>query len=138
MSENKDKKPTQTFDLLECDEGDVICFGKEDTYKISKLRAALYRHDNRSYSGCEQIIQMLSSNGIKIERKTIGDTGENEDYLNLVRGIDCSILQHTGGGWKKGKFKMKLILETWDDEEKPEDLESPLDDIRRSLNENDS
>ena len=133
MGDTEDKKPTQTFNLLECDGGDVICFGEEDTYKISKLMAALYGHYNYSYGVLANILEMLSSNGIKIERKTIGDTGENEDYLNLVRGIDCSILQHTGGGWKKGKFKMKLILETWENEEQTEELESPLDDIRRSL-----
>jgi len=130
MSENKDKKPTQTFDLLECDEGEVICFGEEeDTYKISKLKAALYA-DN--FDLCYRIIKLLSDNGIKIQRKTIGDTGEDEDYKNLVQGIDCSILQQSGGGWKKGKFKMKFILEL-DDEEEPEESESPLDDIRRSL-----
>ncbi len=127
MSENKDKKPTQTFDLLECDEGDVICFG-EDTYKIIKLRNAV--HDKEL---CKKISEMLSNRGIKIERQIIGDTGKYEDYLNLLRGIDCSILQQSDGGWKKGKFKIKFILETWDDEEKPEELESPLDDIRRSL-----
>jgi len=135
MSENKDKKPTQTFDLLECDQDDVICFGKEDIYKISKFKAALYA-DN--FDLCYRIINMLSNEGIKIEREIIGDTGEDEDYKNLVQGIDCSILQQSGGGWKKGKFKMKLILETWDDEEQTEKSESLLDDIRRSLSENGS
>ncbi len=71
---------------------------------------------------------MLSSRGIKIDYQIL-----ESNYLNLLEGFDCEILQQSGGGWKKGKFKIKLILETWDDEEKPEKSESPLDDIRRSL-----
>ncbi len=128
MSENKNKKPTQTFDLFDCDEDDVICFGEENIYKIAKLRAAVY-----NINFCRQIFDMLSKQGIEIDPKIIGITNSSEYYLNLLRGFDFEILQQSGGGWKKCKFKMKITLETWDDEEKPEKSESPLDDIRRSL-----
>ncbi|HEY9690821.1 MAG TPA: KGK domain-containing protein [Oculatellaceae cyanobacterium] len=64
----------------------------------------------------------------------------------LGNGRDCEVLKIGGKGWKKGKMKIRVSLEFCPDE--PEDTEtpenpqpetnqpeSPLDDLRRMINE---
>jgi hypothetical protein len=49
-------------------------------------------------------------------------------------GIDCEFLEPKKG-WKKGIVKIKILLEFSSTEpDEPEKLESPLDEIRQTLN----
>lgn len=41
-------------------------------------------------------------------------------------GVECKILQCQGGGWKKGKVRIRL-------EFIPDEIESPLDDLRSKI-----
>ncbi|MEM9542479.1 MAG: KGK domain-containing protein [Cyanobacteria bacterium P01_E01_bin.42] len=57
----------------------------------------------------------------------------------LSDGVECELMKNTGGGWKKGKFRLKMSLEFCPDEPEEQQNESPgqpesvLDDIRKSL-----
>lgn len=57
----------------------------------------------------------------------------------LEDGVECEVMKNNGGGWKKGKFRLKMSLEFCPDEpaeptnESPEQPESVLEDIRKSL-----
>lgn len=51
-------------------------------------------------------------------------------------GIDGEILQLGAKGWKKGKVRIRLSVEFLSDEPEPTQFESPLDDIRKKMNEN--
>lgn len=51
-------------------------------------------------------------------------------------GIDCEIFQLGAKGWKKGKVRIRLSVEFLSDEPEPSQFESPLDDIRKKINEN--
>jgi len=61
---------------------------------------------------------------------------------NLVwfnEGVECDVLQ-PGKTWQKGKFRIKITLEFCPDEPEPQataeitETESPLDDLRRMIN----
>jgi KGK domain len=59
----------------------------------------------------------------------------------LGDGIDCEILKIGAKGWQKGKIKIRVNVEFCPDEPEIEEAlkitepESPLDDIRRMINE---
>ncbi len=50
----------------------------------------------------------------------------------LEDGVNCEMLNHKTGGWKKGKIR--ISLEFIPDEPEPQNLESPLDDLREQVN----
>lgn len=61
------------------------------------------------------------------------------------KGKDCEVLKISSKGWQKGKLRIKLALEFYPDEPEIEETsvsnepkdnqpESPLDDIRRIIN----
>lgn len=63
------------------------------------------------------------------------------------QGIDCELLKPGTQGWKKGKIRIKISLEFSPDEPEINEIsvnqqvnvnqpESPLDDIRRTMNQN--
>ncbi|MDJ0690972.1 MAG: KGK domain-containing protein [Xenococcaceae cyanobacterium MO_188.B32] len=63
---------------------------------------------------------------------------EQDHYKNrkkwLVEGLDCEILSLGAKKWQKGKLRVNLTIEFCPD--KPEEIkpESPLDDIRKTIN----
>ncbi|MEB3249268.1 MAG: KGK domain-containing protein [Merismopediaceae bacterium] len=53
----------------------------------------------------------------------------------LTEGIECEILKIASEGWKKGKLKIKISLEFIPDPADPSEYQSPLDEIRREIQE---
>lgn len=53
----------------------------------------------------------------------------------LDEGLDCEVLRLGAKKWQKGKLRIKVVAEFCPDE--PEEIESnsPLDDIRKTINE---
>ncbi|MBC6418981.1 MAG: hypothetical protein GDA44_09440 [Prochloron sp. SP5CPC1] len=124
MSDTEDKKTVQRIETLILEDEDVISLGGY-TYKVSQLKEAFNKlYDKNLW---EDVRKYLGSIGVPLHFDT-----------NLFGEPECEGLQQSGGGWKKGKFKIQFVIETCYDEEKREEQESPLDDIRRSLNENGS
>ncbi|MBW4448085.1 MAG: hypothetical protein KME38_14765 [Spirirestis rafaelensis WJT71-NPBG6] len=50
-------------------------------------------------------------------------------------GVPCEILKVNSNRWQKGKFRIKITLQFCLDEAEITQPESPLDDIRRKINE---
>ena len=104
--------------LTKCDSKDVISFGSENWFGISKFKDTV--RQSFTQNGINSIINTISNN-LRIP---------NNNYFNSLffRDMDCKILKAGSQGWQKGKTRIKVTLEFIPDE--PEKIESPLDDIR--------
>ncbi len=69
----------------------------------------------------------------------------NQSNSWLQEGVNCELLKPGSSGWKKGKVRIKMILEFSPDEPEGEEIleinepdipqpESPLDDLRQRIN----
>ena len=108
----------------------VVSFGANITFKISRLL---------------QVANVILSNqalaliGEELKKQGIGSLANiKTDYWN-VNGIDAEILEPNAKAWKKGKIRMRVVLEFWPEESDEEQSEivsstSPLDDIRQTIN----
>ncbi|MHC5719254.1 MAG: KGK domain-containing protein [Nostoc sp.] len=122
------------FKAIECNDGDVLDFGG-NTYKVAKLKQAM---DTSSNSTLELTLnQELTRQGVRIKQSP------NVNWFQ--KGIDCEILTLGSQSWKKGKVKLKICVEFYVDEEDVQitnsnnseitEPDSPLDDLRRMINE---
>ncbi|WP_088242112.1 KGK domain-containing protein [Calothrix rhizosoleniae] len=114
---------------IECNDNDVISFG-EDTFKIEKVRTAVKKSSNQGLAN--QLKNLLNSQRVTIEAVSSSNW--------FQEGIDCEILTLGATKWRKGKMKFKLSVEFYVEEEEDNTssettAESPLDDIRRKINE---
>lgn len=124
------------FKQIECNNGDVLDFG-DNTYKVAKFKQAIHTSSNSSLE-CT-LNQELSRQQVKIKQS-------QDANLNwFQKGIDCEILTLGSLSWKKGKVKMKISVEFYIEAEDVQitnsknseiaEPESPLDDLRRMINE---
>lgn len=61
----------------------------------------------------------------------------HQDSLNLLAdGVDSEILRIAANGWKKGRFKINVVVEFIPDESEIPEYQSPLDEIRREMQQN--
>jgi hypothetical protein len=63
---------------------------------------------------------------------------ENDERINhrkkwITGGINCELLQLGSQQWKKGKLRVNVTVEFI-----PDEVESPLDDVRQGSNQNES
>jgi hypothetical protein len=74
-----------------------------------------------------------------------GVTFLNQGNSWLQQGVNCELLKPGSNGWKKGKVRIKMILEFCHDEPEVKEIsesqepkisnpESPLDDLRQRIN----
>ncbi|MDJ0904189.1 MAG: KGK domain-containing protein [Xenococcus sp. MO_188.B8] len=111
--------------LEKCDAKDVIAFGSKGLFQLDVLQNLII------YAFDKSLITYISNYiNPKLERKC-------NTELWFKDGEDCEILKAGSAGWQKGKMKLKInvILEFIPDEPQPE---SPLDDIREEINQNNS
>jgi hypothetical protein len=75
-------------------------------------------------------------NTIEVPMKTI--EGKDKYLANRLKwineGLRCEILKLGSNKWKKGKVRIKISLEFCPDEPEISEYESPLDEIRREMN----
>ena len=110
------------------DSNAVVSFDNGTTFKISKLMKQL----NSFFK--ESILYNLSDRMAEID---IGVPPEYQDQWNS--SVEAEILEPQSGKWKKGKVRMRVILEFCPDE--PEDAtiknvqqnSNSLDDIRQTI-----
>jgi len=109
-------------------------------FKVGKLRETI----KRAFRGSVQtaLNDVLKSQGLQFNTTGYNSqTRNNYDKDWLGEGLDCEILKIGAKGWQKGKIKIRVSVEFCPDkpeiEEAPEitEPESPLDDIRRMINE---
>lgn len=118
-----DKQLLKINKYLEND-NDVIAFYTDSLVKVSKLKDA--------------ISSLIKSRLLKVMTDHfhhIGIRGGFIDSFDVFKyGQNCEILQVGSNGWKKGKIRLKVSLEFIPDEPEIKEVESPLDDIRQSMN----
>jgi hypothetical protein len=127
------------YPLDNCDD-DVVLLN-HDTFKISRLKELAIQNINAKRSTLiynqetklpgEYIRDLFS-------QVSIGAVPIKLSETKYTAVIDCQILRIGGKGWQKGKLKIqickpgdKVYLEFCPDE--PKQPESPLDDIRKML-----
>ena len=108
---------------------DIVCFGNDITLKISKLLGVA--NGILRTKALDLIDESLRAQGIgSLLRKNDGWT---------IKGIDAELLEPNATAWKKGKIRMRVVLEFCPEESDKEQTEtisnnSPLDDIRQTIN----
>lgn len=142
----------KNFDLLDCEDDDVIAFG-DDTYKIGRLRKEVNNLSNQSMG--QEVTQRLEKQGIKISPEFFTIRNPPSPYNTTFqgherwfsRGMDCEILQLGAKKWKKVKVKIKIALEIYAEQEEMEENTStsnpeinppelpvePLEELRRQV-----
>ena len=110
------------FKLEKCSENDALEF-KSGTYRIQKIIENIKIVLNEKLSG--HLYEQLKAKNVNI-------TSHNLWFNN---GIDCEILKVGSTGWEKGKVRLKVSLEFIADELEEVKSDSPLDDIRKTINE---
>lgn len=122
------------FKLIECNDDDVVEL-VDNTYKVGKIKVGLSQSSNSSLA--QRLQQEFNNQRIQIP-------SHNNFFQD---GIDCQILTLGSQSWKSGKVKFKLTVEFYIEDEiettNTQDLditepESPLDDLRRMINEENS
>jgi hypothetical protein len=128
-----DRKFTQIN--AESEDGDTVLSFSYSMFKLNEFMRSVQ--------------EALRNSGLDSLRKSLNNRGGIPGNLSqwYIQGVDCELLKPGTKGWKKGKIKINISLEFSPDEPEPEELpvhhqannsqpESPLDDIRRTMNQN--
>ena len=110
------------------DSNAVVSFNNGTTFRISKFM------ENLNGFFKESVLNNLSE---KLKQAGLGTPPNNGGYWN--QSVEAEILEPKSGEWKKGKIRMRVILEFCPDE--PEEVENDikqqnsnsLDDIRQTI-----
>ncbi|HEY9690822.1 MAG TPA: KGK domain-containing protein [Oculatellaceae cyanobacterium] len=128
------------FDVIDCNDDDVLSFG-DATFKVRRFTTAVRRAFGSSMG--RTLSDGLNSQGVQIDNQIVMPSGKPDDYKRWFgEGINCEILKLGYPSWKKGKVRIKVSVEFYmeEDEDKLDNQEisepeSPLDDLRRMINE---
>lgn len=126
------------FDLEDLNEDDVISINSQ------MMKAGKFKQDLKeaiwSLGVNNAIRERLKLNGVYLQTWEYG-RGLNKNNF-LKEGIDIELLRIVGKGWQKGQVRISLSLDVYLDEPEITEAatksmsESPLDDIRRTMNRN--
>ncbi|MEG4007596.1 KGK domain-containing protein [Microcoleus sp. Pol11C1] len=132
------------FDFHNCGNEDALSFGNA-MLKVEKLKETVNRV-LPEYGLGETLNKSLIEQQLTIEVNFDNNRKRFSYDKWFGQGIDCEILRVGAQGWKKGKIKLKLnvTIEFCPDEPEVEETpennesetskpESPLDDLRRQL-----
>ncbi|AFY40707.1 KGK domain-containing protein [Nostoc sp. PCC 7107] len=110
--------------LQECRDDDVIS-SKEKLFKVGKFRETL----NHVFT--QRLVNIV--NATFQERKL--PVTNTQEFLDS--GLECEILKIGAKAWESGKIRIKIAVEFIPDEPEITEPESPLDDLRRLIHEDD-
>ena len=113
------------------DSNAVVSFDNGTTFKITKLMEQL-----------NNFFKQTVLNGLSEKLKQVGLGNTPNYYKSHIwnkHGVEAEILEPQSGEWKKGKVRMRVILEFCPDE--PEEIKNDLvqqngnslDDIRQTI-----
>ncbi|HEY9780124.1 MAG TPA: KGK domain-containing protein [Leptolyngbyaceae cyanobacterium] len=108
--------------------GNIVLSFSDSMFKLKEFITAT--EQAFQFHGLDKLRNNLSSRG--------GIPGTSEQWYR--QGVDCELLKPGSEGWRKGKIRIKISLEICPDEPEVEETpeitqpESPLDDIRRMIN----
>ena len=107
----------------------VVSFNNQTTYRVSKLM------EQFNVFFRESVLNNLAE---RLQKINLGTPSYNKSHVWNIHGVDAEILEPKSGEWKKGKVRMRVILEFCPDE--PEEIEddfvqqvSSLDDICQTI-----
>jgi hypothetical protein len=120
------------FEILNSEQGDIVIAFYGSTFKLSQLNSSMLALLIKN--NLEELNNLLKSQG----------SGQLPFFKNsntwTDQGVKCEILK-PGNNWQAGKARIKVSLEFCPDEPEIEEIpkinepESPLDDLRRKINE---
>ncbi|MGK7932775.1 MAG: KGK domain-containing protein [Microcystaceae cyanobacterium] len=133
---------------LNFNDDDVIQFDENGLTRFSKLRRAIWENGKAEIMNkLHEILNKLCSKsqlnipasycltdqngGVIIGRDGIAEQFENSWSKD---GVHCEVLKLGSQQWQKGKIRIKFEIEFIPDEPEISEPESPLDDIRREIN----
>lgn len=129
------------FKPIECNDGDVFSFPGDATFKVGNFKEKVHKAFGQSVGNQfthDLIAQKVNIDPAKLHPK--GHQGTVQAWFN--EGLDCEILILGSQNWKKGKIKIDVNVEFYIEEDDIEiasieknQPESPLDDLRRMINE---
>ncbi len=110
----------ENFKIENCSENDALEFSS-GAYRSQKIITNIKEVFNSKLT--QYLYTELQSRKVDIQQ-----------YPNwFSQGIDCEILKVGSTGWKKGKVRLKVSLEFISNEPEEIKSESPLDDIRQTI-----
>ena len=114
--------------LPEYGDDDVLSLASGEMFKVGKFREALK-------SVCIDQGKIPYYLHIFLNEKRIGISGgASATKAILEDGVDGEVLKIGAKGWQKGKWRIRVSLEFCPDEPEISQPESPLDDIRQMMN----
>lgn len=123
----------ENFSLSNCSNDDALSV-KDKVFKIIQIKEAI----KKSFSGelSNELYNALNNCGVSIDPGgyLVGNKFYRCHNQWFNQGINCEILKPGSQGWQTGKLKIKVILEFIPDQPNITELESPLDDLRRMMN----
>ena len=105
----------------ESEHGQAVLSFSNSMFKLREFMTAV--REAFVFNGLDELGRRLSSRG--------GGPLSNERHRWFEDGVDCEILKLYNKGWTKGKLKIKVTLEFC-----PDELESPLAEVRQTITEN--
>lgn len=114
------------FEVFDLEDGDIVIDFDGHILKLSQLDLALSNLilDNGH-------LHQLNSRLDSIKSRRLPSIENSENWL--TNGVECQILKPSQN-WQSGKFRIKVSLEFCPDEPEIKEPESPLDDLRRQIN----
>ena len=111
------------------DSNAVVSFGNGTTFRLSKLMEKI--NEFFTTSVLSRLSGLLTESGLGTPPSYKGNCSSWSNY------VDAEILEPKSGEWKKGKVRMRVILEFCPDEPEIKDDSIPqvhsLDDIRQTI-----
>lgn len=125
------------FNLENCNNDEVLAC-KDKVFKIGQIKEAVEKLFCGEFS--QKLYDSLCSYGIQIDPGGYLVSNKFYKYNNrwFEEGIECEILKIGSKGWQQGKLRLKVTLEFISEEPEITNTESPLDDLRRMINEDNS
>ena len=122
--------------LEKCQDDDVLSYNNL-LFKIGYFKSTL--ESIFSHVIPKQLTDELEKRGLNIRPSREQACGRGKTYVDnseiwFEKGVDFKILRAGSEGWQKGKMKIKVTLEFSPDEPEEIEPESPLDDIRKAIN----
>ncbi|NEQ23293.1 MAG: hypothetical protein F6K28_29895 [Microcoleus sp. SIO2G3] len=114
--------------LPEYGDDDVLSLASGEMFKVGKFRDALKSICIDQGKIPYYIHILLNEKGIGIQG------GSPTTKAMLEQGVNGEVLRIGAKGWQKGKWRIRVSLEFSPDEPEISQPDSPLDDIRQMMN----
>ncbi|MBD2667339.1 hypothetical protein B6N60_04731 [Richelia sinica FACHB-800] len=122
-------------ELEYCNDDDVLDLGDSFLCRLGRFKQEVITAIGEWLPGL--INEKLKNKGIEVKYLVKSENPKRPTWChaNWREDVPCQILKINSSGWQKGKFRIKVSIEFELDKPENEPSESPLDDLRRIINE---